>query len=199
MQGPGAPDEDRSGEFEHGGWLVPYADDDMGQLMSDWFAQADAFLLGRKTYELFVGHWPHVPEANPIAAALNRLPKHVVSTTVDSLDWHNSTLISADVPDQVQVLKAQPGRELQVHGSGQLVRTLIAHKLIDEYRLLLYPVFVGNGKRLFEDPTLAGALRLADTKTTNAGVVVLTYEPAGEPQYGSFAVAPEPDQHRILR
>jgi dihydrofolate reductase len=199
MQGPGAPDEDRSGGFEHGGWLVPYADDDMGQIMSDWFTGVDAFLLGRKTYELFAGHWPQVPDDNPIAAALNGLPKHVVSTTLESLDWRNSTLIGADIPARVQALKNQPGRELQVHGSGELIRTLIAHNLIDEYRFLIYPVFLGKGRRLFEDPALAGAMRLIDSRTTKAGVVVLAYEPAGAPGHGSFATAPEPDEHRILR
>lgn len=199
MQSPGAPEEDRSGSFEHGGWLVPYADNDMGEIVSSWFARADAFLLGRRTYEIFAGHWPQVPDENPIAAALNKLPKYVVSTTLHSAEWHNSRLIGSDVVDDIAELKTQPGRELQVHGSGRLAQTLLAHNLIDEYRLLIYPVFLGTGRRMFEDPGLAGALRLADTKTMSSGVVALTYEPAGSPAHGSFALAPEPDQHRVLR
>jgi dihydrofolate reductase len=199
VQSPGAPEEDPSDGFDHGGWLVPYADDDMGEIMTGFIAQADAFLLGRRTYEIFAGHWPQVSDENPIAAALNQLPKHVVSTTLGSLHWRNSTLIGSNLVEAVTALKAEPGRELQVHGSGALVQTLVAQDLIDELRLLIYPVFLGNGRRLFENPDLAGALRLTNAKTTGAGVVLLTYEPAGEPRRGSFALSPEPSQHRILR
>lgn len=199
MQSPGAPDEDRGGGFEHGGWLIPYADDDMGRFIGETFAQADAFLLGRKTYEIFVGHWPHVMDENPVAAALNRLPKHVVSSTLDSLSWDNATLIRGEqLTEQVNRLKAQPGRELQIHGSGHLARTLMALDLIDEYRLWIYPVVVGAGARLFENPAPA-TLRLTDSRTTASGVSVLTYQPAGELRQGSFALDPEPDQYRILR
>lgn len=199
MQSPGAPDEDRGGGFEHGGWLIPYADDDMGRFISETFAQADGFLLGRKTYEIFSGHWPHVTDENPVAAALNRLPKHVVSTTMASLSWAGATVVRGELIEQVTELKAQPGRELQIHGSGQPARTLMAHNLIDEYRLWIYPVVVGGvGMRLFDDPAPA-ALRLTDTRTTASGVSILTYQPAGELQHGSFALDPEPVQHRILR
>ena len=199
VQAPGAANEDRSEGFEHGGWLVPYADDDMGAAISDWFSQADAFLLGRRTYEIFAGHWPDVPDDNPVAAALNGLPKYVVSNTLAALSWQKSTLIGANVVDEVANLKTQPGNELQVHGSSVLTRTLMAHNLVDEYRFLTYPVVLGTGRRLFEDPTKAAALRLTDMKVTSTGVVVATYQPAGEPQHGSFASAPEPDRHRILR
>ncbi len=199
MQSPGAPDEDRAGGFGHGGWLVPFADDGMGATMTRWFAQADAFLLGRRTYEIFASHWPHVPDDNPIAAALNTLPKYVVSTTVDSPSWRGSAVIGADVADAIAALKARPGRELQVHGSGQLAQALIAQGLIDEYRLLVFPVFVGAGRRLFEDPALTGSLRLLESTTTDSGVLLLTYEPAGPLAHGSFALAPEPQEHRILR
>lgn len=199
MQAPGAPEEDRRGGFEHGGWVVPYVDDDMSEVMGGWFGRASAFLLGRKTYEMFAGHWPHVPDSNQIAAALNRNPKYVVSTTLSSLGWAGSTLIGGDVAGQVAELKERPGKELQVHGSGQLAQTLIAHGLVDEYRLLTYPVFLGAGRRLFADPGLAGALRLTSTQATAAGVIVATYEPAGQPRHGTFETSPEPSEHRILR
>ena len=199
MQSPGAPDEDQAGGFGHGGWLVPFADDGMGAAMTRWFAQADAFLLGRRTYEIFASHWPHVPDDNPIAAALNTLPKYIVSTTLDSPDWQGSAVIDSDVMEGIAALKARPGRELQVHGSGQLAQALIAHRLIDEYRLLVFPVFVGAGRRLFEDPALKGSLQLLESTTTDTGVVLLTYEPAGPLAHGSFALAPEPPEHRILR
>lgn len=194
MQAPGGSDEDRSDGFEHGGWLVPYADEDMGRFVAEWFANADAFLLGRRTYEIFAGHWPRVTDENdPVATRLNSLPKHVGSTTLDSPEWHNSMLITGDVADAVAKLKAQPGNELQVHGSGQLAQTLMAHDLVDEYRLWIYPVVLGTGRRLFEARETAAALQLVDSKTTSTGVVVLTYQPAGAPQYGSFAIEQERD------
>lgn len=199
MQSPGAPEEDRAGGFEHGGWVVPFADDGMGAAITRWFAQADAFLLGRRTYEIFASHWPHVPDDNPIAAALNTLPKYVVSTTLDSPDWRGSAVIGSDVMEAIAALKARPGRELQVHGSGQLAQALIAHGLIDEYRLLVFPVYVGAGRRLFEDLAATGSLQLLESTTTETGVLLLTYEPAGPLAHGSFALAPEPPEHRILR
>jgi dihydrofolate reductase len=199
VQAPGAPEEDRGGGFEQGGWLVPYADNDMGEIMSARFAAAGGFLLGRRTYEIFASHWPHVPDDNPVAAALNKLPKYVVSTTLSTLTWQNSTLIGTDVAERVAALKELPGEELQVHGSGQLIRTLMAHDLVDEYQLLIYPVVLGSGRRLFTDSAPATSFRLADTRTTSTGVIVLTYLPSGQPRYGSFASAPEPDNQRLLR
>jgi dihydrofolate reductase len=189
VQGPGSPEEDRSGGFEQGGWLVPYADEDMGRLVADWFALADGFLLGRRTYEIFSAYWPHVTdEHDPVATRLNGLPKYVASKTLDSVEWHNSTLLKGDVTEEVARLKREPGRELQVHGSGTLVQTLMAHELIDEYRLWFYPVVLGKGKRLFAEGGTPTALRLVDTKTTGAGVVIHVYQPAGEVKFGSFAL-----------
>ena len=198
-QAPGGPDEDRNGGSEHGGWLVPYADNDMGEIIKSWFAQADAFLLGRRTSWIFESHWPKVPDGNPVATALNGLPQYVVSPTLDSLTWRNSTLVSSDVVDVVTALKAHPGRELQADDSGKLIRTLIAHNLVDEYRLSIFPVVLGTGRRLFEGEELAAAMRLTELKATSKGVVVPTYVPAGELQHGSFATAPAPETHRILR
>jgi dihydrofolate reductase len=186
MQGPGGPEEDRSNGFDQGGWLVPYADQDMGTLVNDWFAAADAFLLGRKTYEIFAAYWPNVTDENDVVATkLNRLPKYVVSNTLDTVEWNNSTLIRGDAAQEITKLKQRPGRELQVHGSGHLAQTLMAHDLIDEYRLWIYPVVLGDGMRLFRDGSPA-ALRLVDTKTTSTGVVIHVYEPAGKPTYGSI-------------
>jgi dihydrofolate reductase len=187
MQGPGGPDEDRSDGFDQGGWLVPYVDEDMGTFVTEWFSAADAFLLGRKTYEIFAAYWPKVTdEDDPVATKLNTLPKFVVSDTLDKVEWENSTLIRGDVAEEITKLKQRPGQELQVHGSGQLGQTLMEHDLIDEYRLWIYPVVLGDGRRLFRDRIVPKALRLVDTKTTSAGVVVHVYEPAGKPTYGSI-------------
>jgi dihydrofolate reductase len=189
MQAPGGPDEDRGGGFDQGGWLVPYADDDMGRFVVEWFAEADAFLLGRKTYEIFAAYWPRVTnEEDPVASKLNSLPKYVASRTLDGVDWNNSTLLEGDVAQAVAELKQKPGGELQVHGSGDLAQTLMDHDLIDEYRLWIYPVVLGNGTRLFREGLTAAALELVDVKTTGSGVVVHVYRPAGKPTYGSFVL-----------
>lgn len=189
MQAPGAPDEDRDDRFSHGGWSFPYADQDFGEAMAGWFAHADAFLLGRKTYEIFSGYWPKVTDPDdPIASRLNALPKYVASTTLASVDWHNSSLLGGDLAAEVAGLKARPGDELQVHGSGGLAQTLIDHDLVDEYRLLYYPVHLGSGRKLFRDGAKPAALRLTHSSTTSTGVIIATYEPAGPPRYGSFAL-----------
>lgn len=188
MQAPGGPEEDVDGQFEHGGWSFPYGDEQFGSTMVNWITNADAFLLGRKTYDIFAGFWPNVTDPNdPIASKLNALPKYVASTTRDSVSWHNSVLLGGDVISEISKLKEQPGNELQVHGSGNLAHTLINNGLIDEYRLLYFPVHLGSGKKLFADGVKPGALSLVNTATTKTGVVISTYVPAGPLTYGSFA------------
>lgn len=186
MQAPGGPEEDTSGGFTHGGWLAPYFDEVLGEVMTAKMGRADAFLLGRRTYEIFAGYWPKVDGADdPIAGALNRLPKHVASRTLDSVAWAGAELIEGDdVPQAVAELKRRPGRELQVHGSAELVHTLAEHDLVDEYHLLVFPVLLGSGKRLFADGLAPTAFTLASSRTNPTGVTVQTYERAGKPEYG---------------
>ncbi len=188
MQAPGGPGEDDAGGFEHGGWSVNYWDDLMGQIMTE-FMGATKFdlLLGRKTYEIFAAHWPHAGDDQG-AAPLNNATKYVVSTTLKSADWPPSVLIGQDVVAQITRLKQQDGPELQVHGSSQLIQTLIARDLVDEFRLLIFPLLLGSGKRLFGDGVVPAGLRLVDTKTSTTGVIVAIYERAGGINYGSFAL-----------
>ncbi|HEY2408202.1 MAG TPA: dihydrofolate reductase family protein [Polyangiaceae bacterium] len=187
MQAPGGPSEDPSGGFKHGGWLVPYADPDMGQFMTEVFDRADAFLLGRGTYQIFAAHWPRVTDpADPIAARLNALPKHVASKSLEQVSWHKSELVR-NVVDEIAALKSRYERELQVHGSHGLAQTLIEHDLVDEYNLLVYPLTLGTGKRLFAS-AVPTALKQTSTRVTSTGVIIATYERAGRPTYGSFAL-----------
>ena len=187
MQAPGGPEEDPSDGFTHGGWSFPFDDDDFGAAITGWFAGAGAFLLGRHTYEIFSSYWPKITDPeNPVAAKLNALPKYVASSTLTSADWEETTVISGDVATDVARLKAQPGGELQIHGSGALAHTLIDADLIDEYRLLFFPVHLGSGKKLFRDGAKAAALRLLTSSVTSKGVVIASYEPAGPVQYGSY-------------
>jgi dihydrofolate reductase len=189
MQAPGGPDEDREGGFDLGGWLVPYADEDMGKFMVESITSTDAFLLGRKTYEIFAAHWPKVTDENdPIATSLNSKAKYVASRRLDQVDWNNSRLLKGDVAEAVAELKRQPGGDLQTQGSGELIQTLIRHDLVDEYRLLVYPVVLGKGKRLFREGNPPAALRLVDTQTTGTGIAIHTYASAGKPEFGSFEV-----------
>lgn len=189
MQGPGGPDEDRSGGFEHGGWMVPYAAEDSGRMVTEWIGQASAFLLGRVTYDIFAAYWPKVTDPNhSIAQALNKLPKYVASTTTTKAEWQNSTVIRGDVVDAVRALKREGTGQIQVHGSGGLAQTLMKNDLIDVYRLWWIPVIIGSGKRLFASGTVPAALKLQSSETTSTGVVVQTYERAGSLRHGTFSL-----------
>src|SRR5919109_3074082 len=185
MQAPGGPEEDREGGFEHGGWSFHYWDDVMGQLIVEWTLQAGGLLLGRKTYEIFAGHWPNVGDDDPVAAKLNSVPKYVASRTLDEVRWNNSTLIRGGVAEAVARLKQEDGGEIQVTGSGDLIQTLIEHDLVDEYRLWVFPLVLGEGKRLFGRGTVPAAFKLANAQTSTTGVAIHTYERSGEVEYGS--------------
>ena len=187
MQAPGGPGEDPDGGFAHGGWSVNYWDDRMGQIMDEFLGTPFDLLLGRRTYEIFAAYWPHASDEQG-AAPLNAATKYVVSTTLASADWGPSVLIGQDVVGQITRLKQQDGPELQVHGSSQLIQTLIAHNLVDMYRLMIFPVLLGRGKRLFGDGVIPAGLRLVDTRTSTTGVIIAIYEPAGGITYGSFAL-----------
>ena len=198
MQAPGGPDEDRSGGFTHGGWLAPYFDEEGGAFVGEVFERVEAFLLGRRTYDIFSAYWPqHADENDPIASRLNALPKYVASRTLERADWQNSTVIR-DVPEEVAALKERPGGELQVHGSGNLVQTLIEHDLVDAYNVLTFPVVLGTGKRLFAGGTVPAALRLTTSQVSTTGVFIGAYRPAGPIRTGSFALAP-PTEAEVAR
>lgn len=179
MQGPGGADEDTSNGFDCGGWVVPHIDEDFGRIVDGWFAQVDEFLLGRTTYDMMQAFWSQVTDPEDrVAAALNMLPKHVVSTTLTDPTWQNTTVISTDVVGAVSALKDRPGRELQVHGSWQLVRTLHDAGLVDEYRLMVFPVVLGSGKRLFAEGAATSGFTLVDSDVTSAGVIYQVLRPA---------------------
>ncbi len=188
MQAPGGPDEDRDGGFEHGGWSVNYWDEFMGNTIVEQTLKAGALLLGRKAYEIFAAHWPRVTDDDPVAAKLNSVPKYVASRTLGNVTWNNSTLIEGGVAEAVAALKEQSGAEIQVTGSGEMIQTLIEHDLVDEYRLWVFPVVLGAGKRLFASGAVPAALKLVDTKTSSTGVAIHTYDRAGAIAYGSFEV-----------
>lgn len=187
MQAPGGPDEDRDGGFQHGGWSVPFFDEDMGRIMDEQFAGMEALLLGRRTYEIFAAHWPHVTDENdPVATKLNALPKYVASRTLRTLGWNNSHLLRGDVAAAVAELKGRVAGEINVQGSSKLIETLQRHDLVDEYRLLIDPVVLGTGKRLFGEGTVPVAFGLADARPTGRGALYCTYQRVGKPGYGAF-------------
>lgn len=189
MQAPGGPDEDRDGGFAHGGWSVKYWDDMMGKTIVDQTLQSDALLLGRRTYEIFAAHWPLVTDPNdPVASKLNSMRKYVASRTLRNAEWHNTTVLPGDAAEAVPRLKKEAGGEIHVTGSANLIQTLLKHDLIDEVRLWVFPVMVGRGKRLFGEGTIPGAFRLVDTKASTTGVVIQSYERAGELEPGTFEV-----------
>lgn len=189
MQGPGGPEEDDSGSFRYGGWTVPYFDEAVGAAMGELFSRPFALLIGRRTYDIFAAHWPRAedgPDAD-LARMFNAADKYVATRSPQPLAWSNSVALR-DAAQGVAQLKRQEGPDLIIQGSSNLIQTLLVHGLIDEFRVLVFPVVLGGGKRLFERETKGSALKLVDSKTSSTGVVVCTYQPAGEVRVGSFAL-----------
>jgi dihydrofolate reductase len=213
MQAPGGPDEDPTGGFTQGGWGVNYFDEMMGEaVMGETLVPPFDLLLGRKTYEIFAAHWPHVLEDarrerggtassvdDPVATVLNDARKYVASRTLDKVEWNNSVLLEGDVAAAVAALKRQEGPRLVTQGSTELIQTLLAHNLVDEFRIWTFPVVVGPGKRLFATGTTPVGLELVDTKTSTTGVVMATYRPAGRIDLGSFEFDDPTDEELARR
>jgi dihydrofolate reductase len=197
MQAPGGPEEDPTEDFTHGGWSVGYWDDAMGQRMGEVMGKPFDLLLGRKTYEIFAAHWPHVDE--PPADVLNSARKYVASRTLDSVEWNNSTLLEGDVAEAVAELKEEDGPEIQVHGSSNLIQTLLEHDLVDELKIMIFPVVLGTGKRLFAEGAVPAGLELSESTTSATGVFMATYERRGEIKYGSFALEQPTEEERARR
>jgi dihydrofolate reductase len=186
-QGPGSPEEDVSDGFTRGGWMVPHLDDALMRIARDWIGAADGFLFGRRTYVNFARDWPQMNDPDdPVGSRLNGLPKYVASNTLTEAGWEPTTILSGDVPGRVAELKRRPGRELQIHGSARLGASLLAAGLVDEVRLMIAPVVVGGGRRLFPDDGVPVGLRLLSSETTPNGVAAQRYEPTGRPRFGTY-------------
>ena len=185
MQAPGGPEEDASGGFRFGGWTVPYFDEAVGKEMDDQMGKPFDLLLGRKTYDLFASFWPH--QTDPPAASLNEARKYVASRKPRKLDWKNSTLLSGDVVEEVRKLKQEDGPELQVHGSADFIQTLLKNDLVDELWMKIFPVTLGEGKRLFGEGTSPAAFKVVKSTTSPSGVIVASYRREGDVKTGSFA------------
>jgi dihydrofolate reductase len=198
MQGPGTPEEDPRGGFTHGGWSVHYWDEALGEWVGALYLGSPAdLLLGRRTYEIFAGHWRYVSD-DPMADSINAARKYVASTTLTEVDWHNSTLLGGDVAEAVAALKDEDGPDIQVHGSGNLVQTLLRHDLVDELRVMTFPLVLGTGQRLFGDGTVPAALEVVDSLVNGKGVVAVVYRRAGAIEYGSFGLD-EPTEAEMTR
>jgi dihydrofolate reductase len=183
MQGPGGPTEDPSGNFTLGGWTVPYFDEFLGNVMTEQMGHPFDLLLGRKTFEIFASYWPQHDEEGP---GINKATKYVASNTLKTHEWKKSVFLKGNVADEIRKLKDEDGPELQVHGSGNLIQTLLEHDLIDEFWLKIFPVTLGTGKRLFANGTIPAAFTLADSKTSPSGVIIAMLKRAGEVKTGSF-------------
>lgn len=183
MQAPGGPQEDPSNNFKNGGWTVPYFDDFLGQVMAGQMGQPFDLLLGRITFEIFAAYWPQHPEED---AGINNATKFVASNTLTRHAWEKTVFLKENLPEQLKILKQQDGPDLQVHGSSNLIQTLLKHDLVDEFWLKIFPVTLGAGKRLFDQGTLPAAFELTDSKTSPRGVIVATFKRAGEIKTGSF-------------
>ena len=188
MQAPGGPGEDEDAGFAYGGWSVGYWDDLLTEVMADATSKPSAMVLGRKTYDILAAYWPTAPEETG-AKALNDATKYVASRGRPTLEWSNSVLLEGDAADALAKLKQEDGPELQVHGSANLIQTLLRHSLVDRFRLFINSCVVGTGKRLFGDGTIPTGLKLVDSKVSGTGVIVATYEPAGELPTGTFATS----------
>ena len=184
MQAPGGPTEDTSGDFEYGGWTVPYVDDFLGHVMSEQMGRPFDLLLGRKTYEIFASYWPH--QTGPVASAFNKATKYVASTTATKYDWEKTVILKDNVGDQIKKLKEEDGPELQVHGSGNFIQTLLQNDLVDEFWLKIFPITLGKGKRLFDTGTIPAAFTLIESKISPSGVIIASFKRAGEVETGSF-------------
>ena len=184
-QGPGGPDEDRSDGFDRGGWTAAYADPEGWPFLLEWFGRADALLLGRKTFEIWLPYWPLHDGGDAVSHGINVLPKYVPSTTLKNPTWQNTHVIDGDVEAAIRELKAKPGRELQLHGSGVLLRWLLDRDLVDELNLRIYPVIVGDGLRLFPEQGQTHNLELVESRSTTAGVMLQTYRPNGRATFGN--------------
>jgi dihydrofolate reductase len=185
MQAPGGPEEDKSGGFAYGGWSVNYFDDKMGEVMAEQMREPFDLLLGRRTYDIFAAYWPKSSN-EAVAKPFNDATKYVASRSGPKLDWAKSVLIDGDAAEGVAALKEEDGRDLQIYGSGNLIQTLLRHDLIDRYHLWIFPLVIGSGKRLFADGTVPAGLKLIASEITPTGVLMGTYEPAGEVVTGSF-------------
>jgi dihydrofolate reductase len=198
MQAPGGPPEDPTGGFTHGGWTVNYWDEPMGQFMGKTFSKPFDLLLGRKTYEIFAAHWPFVEGDDPIASTFNAVTKYVATSSTEPLTWRNSVALRGDVAAEITRLKQADGPDLLTQGSSVLLQTLLAHDLIDEFRLLIFPLVLGPGKRLFGQGVKPGALKLAETTVSTTGVIMSIYDRAGAVSTGSFQL-PHPSEAEIAR
>jgi dihydrofolate reductase len=189
MQAPGGPEEDPTGGFKHEGWVVGNFDDFLLKVMVKQTSKPFNLLLGRKTYEIFAAYWPYVNSSeNPFAAKLNNAKKYVASKTLTKLDWNNSELINGDVPEGIKRIKEQDGPEIQIHGSGNLIQTLLKHDLVDELWLKIFPVTLGAGKHLFAEGTISAAFNLFESETSPSGVIIASYKRAGEVKTGSLGL-----------
>lgn len=189
MQAPGGPEEDPTGGFKHGGWVVGYFDNFLGKVMVKQMSNTFDLLFGRRTYEIFAAHWPYMnTNEDPIAAGINNARKYVASKTLTKLDWNNSELIMGDLVEEVKKLKDQGGPPIQVHGSGNLIQTLLKHDLVDELWLKIFPITLGPGKRLFAEGTIPVGYKILESEISPSGVIVATYGRTGEVKTGSFAL-----------
>jgi dihydrofolate reductase len=193
MQAPGGPEEDPTGNFKYGGWSFHYWDELMGKTMDEFMSKPFELLLGRKTYEIFAAHWPYIKN-DPVADKFNATKKYVVSRTINKVNWSNSFLISNNVVREISKLKAQDGPDLQVHGSSNFIKALVNGNLVDLINIWTFPVTVGKGKQLFGEGTNASNLKLVDVKSSTTGVIIATYQPAGELKLGSFALENETEE-----